>query len=54
MELRNINRGPQDAALFELPPGMSVLPLGGDSDTPQPPSAALGPQAEPETQTAPK
>jgi hypothetical protein len=33
---------------------MSVLPLGGDSDTPQPPSAALGPQAEPETQTAPK
>jgi hypothetical protein len=49
MELHNINRGPQDAALFELPAGMSVLSLNGDSDTPEPPppGAAVPPAPPP-------
>jgi hypothetical protein len=34
MELRNIKPGPQDAALFELPPGTSVLSANGDADLP--------------------
>ncbi len=38
MELKNINKGPQDAALFEVPPGMSVLSTDGDSDTPEAPA----------------
>ena len=37
MELHHIVRGAQDPSLFELPPGMSVLSAGGDSDTPEPP-----------------
>ncbi len=46
MELHNISRGPQEAALFELPPGMSVLPLDGDNDTPQPPGAPEAAQGQ--------
>jgi hypothetical protein len=37
LELKNIQRGPQDAALFELPQGMEVLSPDSDSDTPQTP-----------------
>lgn len=40
MELKNINKGPQDAALFEVPNGMSILSTDGDSDTPEPPASA--------------
>jgi hypothetical protein len=39
MELKNIMRGPQDAALFELPPGMELLSAEGDSDIPVKPAA---------------
>jgi hypothetical protein len=45
MELKNIAKGPQDAALFEVPPGMSILSTDGDSDTPETPAAAAA--AEP-------
>jgi hypothetical protein len=54
MELRNISRGPQEATLFELPPGMSILPLGGDSDTPEPPGSLDAAQAQPAGQAATK
>jgi hypothetical protein len=45
MELKNIVKGPQDPSLFELPPGMSILSAGGDSDTPESPAAANAPPA---------
>ena len=35
MELKNIARGPQDAALFEVPAGMDLLSAGGEGDTPE-------------------
>jgi hypothetical protein len=54
MELHNISRGPQEAALFELPPGMSILPLAGDSDTPEPPGSLDAAQAQPAAQAPPK
>ena len=38
MELKNIMRGPQDAALFEVPPGMDLLSAGGEPDTPPAPA----------------
>ncbi len=53
MELKNIIRGPQDAALFEVPPGMDLLQVGSDSDTPDkapsstPASDIPAPVAEP-------
>jgi hypothetical protein len=40
MELKNITKGPQDAALFEVPSGMSILSTDGDSDTPEAPAPA--------------
>jgi hypothetical protein len=54
MELRNIVRGPQDPSLFELPAGMSVLSLGGDSDTPEPQGGAAPAEATPATAPAPE
>jgi hypothetical protein len=39
LDLKNIVRGPQDAALFELPPGMDLLSAESDSDTPVRPPA---------------
>ena len=47
MELKNIVRGPQDAALFELPPDMELLTADGDSDTPTKPKEAAPPTAAP-------
>lgn len=47
MELKNIVKGPQDAALFEVPPGMSVLSASGDSDTPEAPASAATPAPAP-------
>jgi hypothetical protein len=41
MDLKNIQRGPQDAALFELPPGMELLSADGESDTPIKPTGPL-------------
>jgi hypothetical protein len=35
MELTNVVRGPQDAALFELPAAMELLSTDSDSDVPQ-------------------
>jgi hypothetical protein len=35
MELKNVVRGPQDAALFEIPHGMDLLSTESESDTPQ-------------------
>jgi hypothetical protein len=35
MELKNIVRGPQDAALFEIPAGMDMLSAGGEGDVPE-------------------
>ena len=46
MELKNIVRGPQDAALFELPAGMSILSPDSDGDSPEAaPGAAQQPPA---------
>ncbi len=42
MELTNIVPGPQDAALFELPPGMAVLSPGSDSEPPDQRPAPTG------------
>ncbi|HTJ64120.1 MAG TPA: hypothetical protein VL899_09940 [Alphaproteobacteria bacterium] len=49
MELKNVKQGPQDAALFEVPPGMSVLSTDSDSDTPvaAPEPAPAAPNAPP-------
>jgi len=38
MELKNIQRGPQDAALFEVPAGLEVLTAGGQDETSQKPA----------------
>jgi hypothetical protein len=47
MELKNIVRGPQDAALFELPQGMSVLSPDSEGDSPEAaPNAAQQPPAK--------
>lgn len=51
MELKNITRGPQDAALFEVPQGMEVLSADSDSDTPEAPPAPSS--AAPPVATAP-
>jgi len=48
MELKNITKGPQDAALFEVPPGMSILSTDGDSDTPEAPVPVTPATATPE------
>jgi hypothetical protein len=48
MELKNITKGPQDAALFEVPSGMSILSTDGDSDTPEAPIPATPATAAPE------
>lgn len=53
MELKNIQRGPQDAALFELPPGMDLLSADGDSDTPVRPTSTLAPEGIPGAVNAP-
>jgi hypothetical protein len=47
MELKNIARGPQDAALVELPPDMELLTADGDSDTPVKPAETKSPTAAP-------
>jgi len=44
MELKNVVRGAQDAALFEVPAGTEVLSAGADSDSSGPTPAA--PQAQ--------
>jgi hypothetical protein len=56
MELKNIQRGPQDAALFEIPSGMELLSTDADSsDTPTkvpdaaPATPAAAPTAPPAT-----
>jgi hypothetical protein len=43
MELKNIVRGPQDASLFELPPGMELLTAGNEGDNADKPTAAVAP-----------
>jgi hypothetical protein len=52
MELKNIQRGPQDAALFEIPAGMELLSTDADSsDTPikiPEPAPTPAPAAAPE------
>lgn len=40
MELKNIQRGPQDPSLFEVPAGLELLTAGGEEDaTAKPPNA---------------
>jgi len=50
MELKNIVRGPQDAALFELPQGMSILSPDSEGDSPE---AAPGAAQQPPAPAAP-
>jgi hypothetical protein len=40
MELKNITRGAQDPALFEVPTGMEVLTAGGEDEATEKPAAA--------------
>jgi hypothetical protein len=40
MELKNITRGAQDPALFEVPTGMEVLTAGGEDEATERPAAA--------------
>jgi len=40
MELKNIMRGPQDPALFEVPAGLEVLTAGGEDEASQKPANA--------------
>jgi hypothetical protein len=40
MELKNIVRGAQDPALFEVPAGMEVLTAGGEDETAEKPATA--------------
>jgi hypothetical protein len=43
MELSNIQQGPQDGALFEIPPGMNILSPNNDAEAPPAPTAAADP-----------
>jgi hypothetical protein len=40
MELKNIQRGPQDPSLFEVPAGLEVLTAGGEEEAAQKPANA--------------
>jgi hypothetical protein len=64
MELKNIQRGPQDASLFEVPAGLEVLTAGGEEEaavqmpasSPAPETPAAAPAAAngvPATSAAP-
>ncbi|HEX4504976.1 MAG TPA: hypothetical protein VH722_04530, partial [Alphaproteobacteria bacterium] len=45
MELKNIQRGPQDPSLFEVPAGLEVLTAGGEEDAEGNPNAAPAAEA---------
>jgi len=56
MELKNIQRGPQDPALFEVPAGLEVLTAGGEDEAGQKPAnapMAEAPAAAPPAAVAP-
>jgi hypothetical protein len=47
MELKNIQRGPQDPSLFEVPTGLEVLTAGGEDETAEKPANATAPAETP-------
>jgi hypothetical protein len=54
MELKNVKIGPQDAALFEVPPGMTILSANNDlPDTVPAPASGPAPAPVPATTAEP-